>query len=351
MKENQKKFNAFKHVGLSDWETAAREELAGANPWEKLVHQREGWSIRPYYDRNESDCPPLLPISKNKFLGARTWYNCPHILVADEKKANEDALLCLRQGADGILFELQEQINFDVLLEGIQWQHCSLNFLAKRNKEAFSALLQRFLVKKKIADEVLPGAFFGNQTAPGVSHGPFRFAGFEMMAARSPVDEIVQGFKTVQQTMGKDFVVVAGQVAFSVNISHDFFLELAKLRAIRQVWNKYLVATKAGSHSLLIHAHSRAWSDQQFQPHENMIKSTTAALAAILGGCDALTIDHATSDLAMTSRVAQNVSSILREESYLSKVADPVAGSYFIENLTHQLTDAAWESIHLNVPK
>jgi methylmalonyl-CoA mutase len=74
-----------------------------------------------------------------------------------------------------------------------------------------------------------------------------------------------------------------------------------------------------------------------------MIKATTAAMAAIAGGCDSLTITPEDESHETMSRIAINVSTILREESHISKVADPTAGSYYIDSLTHQLSEKAWE--------
>ena len=72
------------------------------------------------------------------------------------------------------------------------------------------------------------------------------------------------------------------------------------------------------------------------------MKETYAAMAAILGGCDALTIEAEEEGNTMMNRIARNTSSILDEESFLSKVADPLAGSYYIESLTKQLAEKAW---------
>ncbi|HWA32821.1 MAG TPA: methylmalonyl-CoA mutase family protein, partial [Cyclobacteriaceae bacterium] len=97
--------------------------------------------------------------------------------------------------------------------------------------------------------------------------------------------------------------------------------------------------------NLFIHAASLPWKATQFEPHENMIKGTSAAMASILGGCDALTIDAEDNTQPMQLRVARNVSNILREDSFFSKVADPVAGSYYIEDLTRQISEGAWKSV------
>jgi methylmalonyl-CoA mutase len=103
--------------------------------------------------------------------------------------------------------------------------------------------------------------------------------------------------------------------------------------------------------NLFIHARSTAWSNAAFEPHENMLKSTTASMAAILGGCNALTIEPALEQNSRLSRVALNVSHILREESHLNKVADPTAGSYYMENLVQQVAQQAWAKFTQNVSK
>ena len=76
-----------------------------------------------------------------------------------------------------------------------------------------------------------------------------------------------------------------------------------------------------------------------------MLKATTASMAAILGGCDVLTVDAEDPDNATMSRAARNVSNVLREESHFSKVADPLAGSYFIDDLTRQLSENVWQLV------
>lgn len=349
MFENKNKFSAFKSASLSDWQVAAREELNGANPSEKLVHMGDGWAIQPFYDGNHTrPTTPLLPVSENNFLGPRSWYNCPRIQAGEAVKTNEKALECLRQGADGILFELNDEINFDVLLRNIEWQYCSLNFLVKKNTTTVAASLRRFISEKKIAKDQIHGAFFGNIAPVGPMPGLFRFGGFQIPMSSSPVEQIVNGFNTLSTALQGKFAPSAAQVAFSVSIGTDFFMELAKLRAIRAVWKKFLVATKSNDATpLVIHAYSQPWTDKNYEPHGNMLKGTTAAMSAILGGCDTLTVDPEDGDHTTMARIARNVSNILREESYFSKVADPVAGVYFIEDLTQQLTDAAWKSIHL----
>lgn len=345
IKENSKKFKAFKPANASDWEAAAREELNGANPFEKLAHTANGLSIQPFYAPNKVIHPqPLLPVSENKFLGPRTWFNCPRIKVQDAKKANQMALECLKQGADGIFFELDDEVNLKVLLKDIEWPVCSLNFLVKKNPGKISAAIADFVKAKKFKGRMFHGALFCSTPRETFSKAPFHEIGFPIKTS-GPVEEIVEGFTLMTSVLKKNFSTQSGRVAFSMILGSDFFVEVAKLRAMRMVWDKILKTSKTKSTTLFIHAWIPAWIDKHYDPHGNMLKSTTAGMAAILGGCDVLTIEPEDSSHPMMSRVALNVSNLLREESYLSKVADPVAGSYFIEDLSRQMTDAAWKSI------
>ncbi len=346
-KEDKINFNAFKKAhSLRDWEVAAQEELNGANPWEKLTYKGEGWSILPFYEKPAVPPLPLLPVSGNNFLGARAWFNCPAVLVGDVNKANEKALECLKEGADGIFFELPAEVDFNVLLRNIDWQYCSLNFLATRNQDVLAEGLDNFIMenlqRKNLHD--IHGAFFGNSVPAGIKSKNFFFSGFQVAENVSPVEELVTAWR--HQVSRSD------NLAISITISTDFFLSIAKLRAIRLIWKKYCNALKLRAENyqagLFIHARSAPWTDKNFQPHGNMLKSTTAAMAAILGGCDALTIEPEDPDQPMMARVARNVSNVLREESFFSKVADPLAGSYFIEDLTNQLAERRGKLFNFN---
>jgi methylmalonyl-CoA mutase len=347
LKDNANKFDAFKSAGLKEWEAAAREELNGANPWEKLTHKGEGWSSRPYYEQQAPPITsPLLSNSGNEFLGARAWFNCPRIIVQDVEKSNQMALNFLQQGADGIFFELNENVNFNNLLEGIQLQYCSLSFLAKQDPIPTASALQAFFRKKNSDGTGLQGAFFGNTVIESDQARIFKFSGFQIPDSGNPAADIAMGFNTMITVTGQQIGAQINSIAFSVSMATDFFVELAKVRAIRIVWKKLLYERGLTDEAkLFVHAVSLPWKTNDFEPHGNMLKSTTAAMASILGGCDALTIDAEDRAQAMQQRVARNVSNILREESFFSKVADPVAGSYFVEDLTNQIAEGAWKSI------
>jgi methylmalonyl-CoA mutase len=125
--------------------------------------------------------------------------------------------------------------------------------------------------------------------------------------------------------------------ALGFAIGSSYFTEVAKLRAARLLWAQ--VAAAFGVPSLVrIHARTSTLNKTLYDPYVNLLRVTTEALSAILGGCDTLTV----SPFRFDAHLAENVQHILREESDMDKVADPAAGSYYVEALTDELARAAW---------
>lgn len=338
MKHEEKTKEWFTAARLSDWEQAAAEELQGANPWEKLTRDVQGLSVKPFYSKEDIQPDPLrLAPAQGTFHGPRTWYNCPRVIVKNAVEANATALNHLTNGADGIFFELSGPVDFHQLLQKIEWPFCSLNFLAPKASAADATALEGYL--KTFSGDAL-GALYAPPEATFQTIRNFRTSGHSLGSSDSPASDIATSFLSIHQRQ-RERKTPAAAVALCVKLGTDFFFEIARLRAVRQVWRHLLATTKAGEHALYVHACSPPWSAEAYAPHGNMIRATTTAMAAILGGCDALTID-AENDQEMPQRIARNVAILLREESRFAKVADPLAGSYFVDALANQLASKAW---------
>jgi methylmalonyl-CoA mutase len=127
-------------------------------------------------------------------------------------------------------------------------------------------------------------------------------------------------------------------------------MEIAKLRAARLLWSKIIEAWSAEAalkHAMFIHTNTSAWNQTIYDPYVNLLRGTTETMSAVIGGTDSLTVRpyDAAFRLAdnFSNRVARNTQVVLKEESYLDKVIDPAAGSYYIEKLTATLIERAWE--------
>jgi methylmalonyl-CoA mutase len=141
----------------------------------------------------------------------------------------------------------------------------------------------------------------------------------------------------------------ARQVAFSVPVGSDLFMEIAKLRALRQCWSQVVAACggSAADQKAVVHAFTSARTKSQRDPWVNMLRETTEAFAAAVGGADSITtagFDRAiglSDDFAR--RIGENVQVILDEEAHVTQVADPAGGSYYVEKLTDALAERGWQ--------
>ncbi|MGG4440965.1 methylmalonyl-CoA mutase family protein [Brevibacillus fortis] len=142
---------------------------------------------------------------------------------------------------------------------------------------------------------------------------------------------------------------VTPRMQFSYSIGSDVFMEIAKLRAGRMLWSN-IVAAYGGSkeaQKMTIHARTSAWTKTIYDPYVNMLRSTTEAFSAVIGGADSLHISAFDEAIRpaneFSRRIARNTQIILQEEAHLGKVIDPAGGSWYVEWLTDALAKKAWE--------
>lgn len=151
---------------------------------------------------------------------------------------------------------------------------------------------------------------------------------------------------------GLDIDKFAGRLSFFFAIGMNFFMEIAKLRAARVLWHR--VMTKLGakderSKMLRTHCQTSGVSLTEQDPYNNVIRTTIEAMAAMLGGTQSLHTNALDEAIALptdfSARIARNTQIVIQEETGMTKVVDPLGGSYYIESLTQQLVDRAWEII------
>ena len=140
----------------------------------------------------------------------------------------------------------------------------------------------------------------------------------------------------------------SAQVGFRVPVASDLFLELAKLRALRLCWSKLIAAHGGGpeAQNTHIHAVTALGTKTRRDPWVNMLRTTTEAFAAMVGGADTVTTRGFDAALGRSDnfarRIARNAQVILNEEAHVTHVADAAGGSYYVESLTEQLARAGW---------
>ncbi len=148
---------------------------------------------------------------------------------------------------------------------------------------------------------------------------------------------------------GMDVDKFAGRLSFFFAIGMNFFMEAAKLRAARTIWHRIMTEFEAKSERskmLRTHCQTSGASLQEQDPYNNVIRTAYEAMSAVLGGTQSLHTNALDEAIALptdfSARIARNTQLILQEETGVTKVVDPLAGSYYVENLTAELIDKAW---------
>ena len=151
---------------------------------------------------------------------------------------------------------------------------------------------------------------------------------------------------------GMDVDAFAGRLSFFFAIGMNFLMEAAKLRAARMLWHRIMSEfnpKKPGSMMLRTHCQTSGVSLQEQDPYNNVVRTAYEAMAAALGGTQSLHTNALDEAIALptdfSARIARNTQLILQEETGITKVVDPLAGSYYVESLTHELAEKAWALI------
>ncbi|MGB5077954.1 MAG: methylmalonyl-CoA mutase [Sphingorhabdus sp.] len=165
---------------------------------------------------------------------------------------------------------------------------------------------------------------------------------------------IADGKEYAERAMssGLDIDAFAGRLSFFFGIGMNFFMEVSKLRAARTLWYRVmdgLGAKDERSKMLRTHCQTSGVSLQEQDPYNNVIRTTIEAMAATLGGTQSLHTNALDEAIALptdfSARIARNTQIVLAEESGITKVVDPLGGSYYVEALTSELVEQAWKII------
>ncbi len=183
----------------------------------------------------------------------------------------------------------------------------------------------------------------------GISGLPYHNAGAD--AVRELAYVLATGVEYIDRLLERGLVIddIAGQMRFTFGIGSFYFMEIAKLRAARMLWAK-IIETCGGSRQaqkMTIHARTSFYNQTKYDPYVNMLRTATEAFSAAAAGVDSLHTNPfnevtGSSD-EFSRRVARNTQVILLEECHLDRSIDPAGGSYYVERLTHEVCQKAWE--------
>lgn len=353
----QKLFTDFNNTTAQQWKEQLIKDLKGIDFDTLISHTNEGIDIQPFYT-SEAGVKNQDPIFKHN-----DWAIVERILVSDEKAANTQALHALSNGASGLEFIISQSCNYDVLLNGILLEHIytyfqlPINLIVNLN-EALAKINKGnhcYVKTDIIAHYCEFGHWLSNQhddfsrlknnSKITIDGSLYQEAGSNAVNELSFIVAHLNEYLNYYSE--NDLLNQLKKIHVSVSIGGSFFMELAKLRALRQLFEFLL---KQYDVNALIHLHGITTSinKSELDSYNNLLRSTTEAMSASIGGCDSIVTlpfdERFNVPSNFSLRMARNQQLILKEESYLNKVADMAAGSYYIEKLTHELSHKAWDA-------
>jgi methylmalonyl-CoA mutase len=362
----------FPPVSTQSWEEAIAKDLKGADYTRKLIWQtEEGLAVKPYYRAEDIAGLEFLDAAPGHFpylRGSRLtgdWRIREEIDASDPEHANRAAQNAVAAGAEEIAFcnaDIRNASDLGMLL--VNLQTIPVHF-RNAGGSLLHLLIERLAVRQDSAPVSTGWNPFTNldfaaeviRTAPPALV-PFTIDGSVYEESRATAVEEV-GFTVAA---GVDFLAemqsrhveihrAASSIEFSFAIGANYFFQIAKFRAFRLLWARAVESFGGSAESARarIHARTSRWNKTIYDPHVNVLRATTEAMSAILGGVDSITVAahdgcYKTPDEA-SRRLARNTQIILKREALLSHVADPGAGSYCLEVITDFIAREAWKSM------
>ncbi|OEK07326.1 methylmalonyl-CoA mutase [Flavivirga aquatica] len=357
---NNQLFDKFDSVSAKQWKQKIQFDLKGTDYNDTLIWKtNEDILVKPFYHADDFQEHPNISNTK-----ATQWKICQSIFVADETKSNLKAIDAIKRGAESIQFIIpSENTSIHNLLKNINTESNLLYFELKFLSETFIKKLFDILPQAKINVDIInnlakSGNWYTNLKAD--------FQGFEKFTKNSKsftIDASLYqnaGANMVQQlayalSHANEYLNYLDhniepktkqslQVYFKIAVGSNYFFEIAKLRALRILWNILSSEYNINTDCYITTIPTKR-NKTLYDYNTNMLRTTTECMSAILGGSNSISnlpydsIYH--KDNEFGERIARNQLLILKHESYFDKVDNPSDGSYYIESLTNQLSEKA----------
>ena len=373
MNSNHKLFQDFTPVTKQQWIDKVTLDLKGED-FNKLVWKNlNGLTFQPFYTIDDK-VDFLAGTGEN----SQALINFRTIPVTNVEKANNEALLAIKEGMTGLVFDFKETVSLEQLFKGIDlntiavslvvesetqavvdgfFEFAEKNLTSKKNLKGYLDLgiLTKYVTKGSLNSAALDAVVkfinksssYPNFKALTISGTPFLDSGSNQVQEVAYTLNALVFVADGCLNRGVSEEVIFNNLAIQLGIASEFFIEIGKFRAFHSLLK--LIAKKYGvtEFNPLMTAKTSVWSKSVTDAHTNMLRATTETMSAILGNVDGVLIDPYDKEFKaptdFSSRIAGNISTILREESYLGKVANPVDGAYYIEEITTKIAEKSLE--------
>ena len=367
--KNKPLFSEFPPVSTEQWMERVTADLKGADFDKKLVWKNlNGINIQPCYNSEDK-----ITQLKNTGENSQALVNYRAVTVCCSETGNTSAKKAIEEGINGIIFQIIGEVKVEELLKDIDLNNVTVSFELYTNAIAFTKELVAFAKGKDlkgyidtriISNYVTIGSFESNQieiaaeliklTADFPNFKALTISGTEFLdSGANQVQEIAYTLNALvfltEQLKVKGVAVqdVFSNLNILLAIGLEYFVEIGKFRAFNNLLAEVAAKYGIADFSNTITAKTSIWSKSITDAETNLLRCTTEAMAAILGNVDGILIDAYDKEFKsvsdFSSRIAGNIITILREESYFGKVSNPVDGSYYIEEVSTKIAEKALE--------
>jgi methylmalonyl-CoA mutase len=363
-------FKDFKKSSKKNWLAKVEKDLKG-KPIENLNWKvNENLVISPFAHRDDLEELPKPLLNKQN---SNDWEKGVRIYVQNVKTANKEALFLLEKGANALGFELLKnptKKEMQTLLQGIEHEWISTHFILPQ--KSWKGIVQNFISILNDKNQNLKKVAASFQFKDGSTIPPSEYQAVQDFSNQLPLASFItinardfyQGKENVVEELAKTFSKanaylekwnekdlnlksLLSTIQFSIQLDDSYFLNIAKIRALKILWNLLVKSWKGTlKPNITIETHLTSSTHTEDENY-NKIKATSQAMSAVIGGTNRLYIYP--SDALKNKkgskndqRIGLNTQHLLQLESYMDKVQDPAAGSYYIEQLTDDLAEAVW---------
>lgn len=394
MKLDEIKGLSFPDSSLEDWKRAAESSLKGKSVEKLITNTYEGIELQPLYTAENlsegnagQEFPGFSPYTRGiHATGYRKspWLICQPVFASSEDEANQKMQKALARGQNVICYPAHLLSDFsEKLFKDLPFEDVPIFIDLEGEGSSSLPLLIDYLTKHDYAGHLVAGVIaedpiaelaaagnlpsgideYFNQWFSRIQEAGEAYPNLKTILVKASVfhngganavQEIAYGlaeavfYLNEGQKKGLTLEELTGKIVFSFAIDSNYFMNIAKLRAARRVWAMLAEAYGVSPESFKMHIHAvtSGVTETLYDQHVNTLRTANQAFAAAIGGVQYIQV-HPFDRLSENSnefseRLARNTQLILKEETHIPAVTDPAGGSFYVEKLTDDITEAVW---------
>ena len=391
-------FDDIPESNKQQWITQVTKDLKGADFNEKLIHTVAGIEIQPLYTKD--DIPEYVHDTADDFFAeldpefsdggtddssrSVTWNICEDITMHENEILNDLVIESLKRGSNYIRLSAESDMVWDIVVDHIRKLKHAANFALNVDgdltKEEIVGIWRERIGFIGDRDRLVQSLEFDpigywletgnivneNKSFNNLADLFFRISGHLQDCKLLKIEYIFKEEVDVVEQLANTLAITSDYfdqlternvpleelihlITFRFTIGSNYFLEIAKLRAFKVLWNNLLKTFMEDIDFIpnpYIHVSTSKLNLRGEDKHSNLLRTTTEAMSAVLGGCDVLSVcgydPEQTEPDAFAKRSATHIQNLMRYETHLDSYRDAANGSFYIENITTQIAEKAW---------